>query len=340
MSEIQELTKTQQSSSITVQQSFSMGIGDRARVPQLPSNRSLAGQLRELPRPAWLPKAQWPFQTMGLESEGTTIAVTDVGRGPVLLFVHTGFWSFIWRDVILRLAADFRCVWFDAPGTGQSERLPVARISLERASRALTTVVHALNLTDITLVFHDLGGPSGIAGAARVPDRLRGLCAVNAFAWKPSGATFRGMLALMGSAVTREFDAFTGILPRITASAFGVGRHMDEQSRQVFLSGIGRQGARAFHGYMRDARTSQGIYEQVQHALNGPFRQLPLLTIFGQRNDPLGFQPGWKKLFPDAQQVVVSKGNHFPMCDDPDLVASSIREFYRDRIAPTLGRGN
>jgi len=115
----------------------------------------------------------WPFQTSALE--GSKIAVTDVGRGPVLLFVHTGFWSFIWRDVILRLAPDFRCVCFDAPGTGQSDRLPTSSISLERASRALTAVIEALNLTDITLVFHDLGGPSGIAGAARMPDRIRGL---------------------------------------------------------------------------------------------------------------------------------------------------------------------
>jgi haloalkane dehalogenase len=278
----------------------------------------------------------WPFQTSTLEVEGSKIAFTDVGQGPVLLFVHTGFWSFIWRDVILRLALDFRCICFDAPGTGQSHRLPSSDVSLEKASRALTEIIQALDLRDITLVFHDLGGPSGIAGAARVPDRIRRLCAVNAFAWKPSGIPFRGMLALMGSAVTREFDVLTGILPRITASSFGVGRHMDEPSRKAFLSGIGRQGVRSFHGYLRDACKSESIYKQLDHALTGPFRRLPLLTIFGERNDPLGFQPRWKQLFRDARQVVVTKGNHFPMCDDPDLVAAAIRELHRDRAAPNL----
>ena len=133
-----------------------------------------------LRRPVWLSQSVWPFQTCALEVDGTKIAVTDVGNGPTLLFVHTGFWSFVWRDVILRLAADFRCVCFDAPGTGQSDRLPVDSIGLERASRALAGVIESLNLRDITLVFHDLGGPSGIAGAAHVPERIRGLCAVNA----------------------------------------------------------------------------------------------------------------------------------------------------------------
>jgi hypothetical protein len=61
-----------------------------------------------------------------------------------------------------------------------------------------------------------------------------------------------------------------------------------------------------------------------------------LLTIFGERNDPLGFQPRWKQLFGDADQVVVSKGNHFPMCDDPELVATSIRKLHRNRVAAAL----
>lgn len=300
------------------------------------SSYTSAAPLVPLRRPQWLPESVWPFAASALEVDGSRIAVTDIGKGPVLLFVHTGFWSFIWRDVILRLSSDFRCICFDAPGTGQSDRLPVGSISLERASRALTAVIQALNLTDITLVVHDLGGPSGIAGAARVPDRIRGLCALNAFAWKPSGMRFRLLLTLLGSAVIREFSAWTGILARVTSGDFGVGRHLNESSRKVFYAGIGRQGIRAFHGYLHDAGKAEAIYEQLDHALTGPFRRLPVLTIFGERNDPLGFQPHWKQLFSDARQLVVAKGNHFPMCDDPDLVASSIRELYLQRVAPTL----
>jgi pimeloyl-ACP methyl ester carboxylesterase len=298
--------------------------------------KSITGVLSPLPRPEWLPESVWPFQTASLKFEGCRLAVTDAGKGPVLLFVHTGMWSFIWRDVILRLSSEFRCVCFDAPGTGQSERLTVDSISLERASRAATAVICELGLRDIVLVFHDLGGLSGIAGAARTPERIRALCAVNAFAWRPSGISFLGMLTLMGSTLMREFDVLTQFAPHITKSSFGVGRNMDEPSRQAFFRGIGRQGIRAFHSYMRDARKSETIYDQVEHALAGPFKRLPLTTIFGENNDPLGFQPRWKQLYPDARQIVVAKGNHFPMCDAPDLVAASIRELYRDRVEPAL----
>jgi haloalkane dehalogenase len=268
--------------------------------------------------------------------DGTGVAITDVGRGPVLLFVHTGLWSFIWRDVIKRLSPDFRCICFDAPGTGQSYRLPSREIRLDRAARAHSAVIETMQLDDITLVFHDLGGPSGIAGAARFGDRIRGLCAVNAFAWKPTGAAFRGMLTVVGSTFLREFDVVTGLIPRIASSSFGVGRHLDDESRAAFVAGIGRQGIRAFHSYLRDARKTRTIYSKLEEALRGPFRRLPMVTIFGEHNDPLGFQPRWKALFPDARQVVVSKGNHFPMCDDPELVASTIRDFHYRHVAPTI----
>ena len=285
-----------------------------------------------LRRPAWLSAAVWPFESAAIDIDGHRLAFTDVGEGPVLLFAHTGFWSFIWRDVMQRLSPEFRCVCFDAPGTGRSDRLPASDISLERASQGLNALVRALDLRDVTLVFHDLGGPSGLAGAAQLPERFRGLCAVNTFAWKPSGLPFRFMLGLMGSAAMREFDAVTGILPRITGSAFGIGRRMDRDSIEAFVAGIGRQGVRSFHSYMRDAANASELYERVDEALSGSFRRLPLLTIFGERNDPLGFQPRWKHLFPDARQVVVSRGNHFPMCDDPDLVASSVREWHRECV--------
>ncbi len=295
--------------------------------------RRYASRTTPFARPDWLPESVWPFDTFGLETGDSTIAVTDVGSGPALLFVHCGLWSFVWRDVMMRLASDFRCIAFDAPGTGRSAKLPGDAITLGRAARAVDSVVEGLALEDYTLVVHDLGGPAGIAGAARTSGQVRGIAAINTFGWEPSGALFRGMLALMGSAPIRELDVLTGFLPRITQTPFGVGRHLDSASRRAFFAGVGHSGRRAFHYYMRDARNCDALYEQVGEALRGPFAKLPLVTIFGERNDPLGFQPRWKEMFRDLRQVVVAKGNHFPMCDDPDLVAQTIRSWHRERVA-------
>ena len=308
-------------------------IKDRSNAP---SSRSASGKVKALARPEWLREAQWPFRTSSLEYDGTQIAFTDVGNGPVLLFVHTGMWSFIWRDVLTILSPTFRCICFDAPGTGRSAWLPASKVNLTNAAQAARGIIEELDLQGLTLIVHDLGGPSGLAGASNVAERIRGIVAVNAFAWKPSGTAFRGMLSMMGNPVMREFDVLTNAIPKLTATSFGVGRHLDQDSRRAFLAGIRQHTIRPFHYYMESAQGSENLYAQIESALTGSFRNLPLLTIFGERNDPLGFQPRWKQLFPDAQQIVVAKGNHFPMCDDPELVASTIRTWHRQQVLPHL----
>jgi haloalkane dehalogenase len=285
-----------------------------------------------LPHPAWLPRRNWPFHTFGIESNGSRIAVTETGCGPVLLFVHVGTWSFIWLDLVTHLAPDFRCVFFDAPGNGQTQDVAGSEVTLAGAARAVEAVIAALDLVDFTLVAHDLGGPAAIAAVAATPQRVRGIVAMNAFAWRPSGTPFRGMLALMGSTFMRELDVLTGFIPRITATSFGVGRHMDQPSRAAFFAGMGSRGRRAFHDYLRDARHCDDLYRTADCALRGSLAHVPLLTIFGERNDPLGFQPRWKELYPGARQVVVANGNHFPMCDAPDFVAATIRNWHREEL--------
>ena len=301
---------------------------------ELSGRRGARSHVKPLIRPSWLPESVWPFQTFGIGVDDTMIAFTDVGDHdcPALLFVHTGMWSFIWRDVISRLATDFRCIALDAPGTGQSSPMPASSITLENSARAVNGLIEGLELENLTLVVHDLGGPAGLAGAARTPERVRGIVAINAFGWKPAGALFRGMLALMGSAPVREFDVMTGFIPRLTATNFGVGRHFDRASRDTFRAALGHDGRRAFHRYLNDARSCDELYARISSALAGPFAKLPLLTIFGERNDPLGFQPRWKQIFPNARQLVVAKGNHFPMCDDPDLVANAIRTWHAEHV--------
>jgi haloalkane dehalogenase len=276
--------------------------------------------------PAWLPRQVWPFETTQVDVDGSAIAIADAGSGPVLLF-YTGIGSFVWRDVMLRLSADFRCVVLDPPGIGLSAPVPRSETTLARSSRAVAAAIQALDLRNVTLVVHDTGCPPALAAAARTPDRIRAIVGVNTFGWKPAGPAFRGMLAMMGSPVMRRIDVATGLLARVTSTAFGVGRHLDDASRRAYRAGLARSMG-AFHDYLRDARFSEGIYDELARGLAGPLRRLPLLTIFGERNDPLGFQPQWKRLFPDCRQITIPKGNHFPMCDDPDLVAHAIRAWY------------
>jgi len=297
------------------------------------TNRVLSPAFDTLARPDWLPRQVWPFESFGVPSGGSRLAVTDTGSGPTLLFVHVGTWSFVWRDLVNRLRSDFRCVFFDAPGNGRTEDRPGGRVSIQRASLAVSDVIAALGLTGITVVMHDLGGPTTLAAIAEIPEQIRGIVAMNTFGWRPDVLPLRFMLALMGNSLVREINVATGFLPRIASTAFGVGRRLDQPSRAAFRAGVGARGRRAFHDYVQDARHGYRLYPAIDRALRGPLVGTPFLSIFGERNDPFGFQPRWKALFPHARQEIIAGGNHFPMCDDPDFCARVIREWHREHVA-------
>jgi pimeloyl-ACP methyl ester carboxylesterase len=85
-----------------------------------------------------------------IDAGGSAIAVSEAGQRPVLLF-YTGIGSFIWRDVMVRLSSDFRCITLDPPGIGHSDPVPRVDTTLRTSSCTLSGVIGALGLTDITL---------------------------------------------------------------------------------------------------------------------------------------------------------------------------------------------
>jgi pimeloyl-ACP methyl ester carboxylesterase len=273
----------------------------------------------------------WPFATTSIDADGWKLAMTDVGRGAPILFVHVPFGSFLWRHVVQRLRADHRCISVDAPGTGRSVPVPAEAISLESAARAVTNVIDTLDLQNLTLVFHDLGGIAALAAAARRPERIAALVAVNTFGWHPSRA-LDIMLRIVGSGLVTSIDVRWRVIARLTSSGFGAGRNAGESTRERILATLDRRALRAFHLYIREARRATALYSEIETALHGSLRDRPLLTIFGERNDPFGFQRRWKELFPGALQIVVPGGNHFPMCDDPDLFAASIKTWLHEGV--------
>lgn len=286
-------------------------------------------------RPAWLPHHVWPYDIRTAHLDDDTIAYTDAPAGQAgaatLLFVHDGFWSFIWAPLLSELPG-FRRVTLDFPGAGLSPTRGAAP-SLAHDSVVLERLVDHLGLRDVTLVVHDLGGAVGLSMAARRPELIRGLVMVNTFAWPPDATGLRTMLGFMGSRPVTGLDVATNLVPRLSSTRFGVGRHLDREGRAALLGPFRDRGPRRrFHGLMAAARREHGLFEQIEGALRTTLSDRPVLTIFGERNDPFGFQPRFREMFPDAEELVIAGGNHFPMADDPELVATTIADWHDRRV--------
>lgn len=286
-------------------------------------------------RPAWLPADVWPFELRSMDRGAGRVSFTDVGRGQPLMFCHAGMWSFLWRDVILALSRQYRCVTFDPPGSGLSERIAPERRTLAAVRDTIRELVQILELDGMTLVLHDLGGPTALAAVSERPERVGGIAAVNTFGWKPTGVLLRTMLAVFGSWWMCDIDASTGWLPAASTTRFGVGRHLDRPSRRAFRQGMDREARRTTHLLFRSARRSEQVFAEAAHAVE-VMADRPVLTVFGQLGDYLRFRPKWRARFDAITEVTIPRGLHFPMSDAPKLTAEAIDRWHRDHVAPSI----
>lgn len=283
-------------------------------------------------RPEWLGAETYPFELSTMRVAAGDVTYVDVGAGPILLFVHAGMWSFVFSDVIERLQSDFRCVTLDFPGYGLSASAEV-ELGTPQLADVLEEFVERLDLTDVTLVVHDLGGPVGLAAAARAPGRYEGIVLANTFAWTPDTPGLRAMMRIMSNRLVRSIDVATNFVPWLTSTRFGVGRHLGRSGRAAFLGPFrDRNVRRRFHDAMRTLIADPEFTDSVELATRTSLARMPVLSVFGQRNDPFGFQPRHERTFEDHEGVIVPQGNHFPMMDDPDLFVRSLRDWHSRKV--------
>jgi pimeloyl-ACP methyl ester carboxylesterase len=121
------------------------------------------------------------------------------------MLVSAGQWSFMFRDVILRLRRQFRCLTFDFPGSGLSPDAPGCDHSVRANAQILDGFIDAVDLQDVTMVVHDVGGPLGFLVATRRPERFRALVISNAFGWPLAGyRAVRRTLKVVGQPAIRR----------------------------------------------------------------------------------------------------------------------------------------
>ncbi len=282
-------------------------------------------------RPEWLPPEEFPFQLHSLDLPSGEVSYIDEGEGPTLLFVHAGLWSFIWRDAIVRLQKDFRTIALDFPGFGLAADTDID-LTIPDLSTVLAEFVAELDLSDVTLVAHDLGGPVALGAAAVDPGRYQALVLTNTFAWEPDKGSLRAMLRTMGSRPVAWLDAATNFFVRMTVSI--VGRHLSPAGKKAFRGPYhDRSRRRRIHLLMRSALNSTEHMARVEAATRGVLNDRPVLTIFGKYNDPWRFQDRHAATFPDHEGIVAPNGFHFPMTVDPDLFVETIRNWWQRRVA-------
>ena len=139
----------------------------------------------------------------------------------------------------------------------------------------------------------------------------------------------------MSGRVFAFLNDWVNLLARVTSSSYGAGRHLTAMEKRAFRAPyrdrVVRRNAVAM---LRDSTQANDYLRRLDQTLRVPLSGLPLLLVFGD-NSPTYKErvpAAWMARFPQARLVLVKGGHHFPMGDDPDLVADAIRSWWRGSV--------
>jgi haloalkane dehalogenase len=151
------------------------------------------------PRPAWVPDALFPFESHFAEIDGSTVHYIYEGNRPPLLMLHGNpTWSFLYREPIKSLRDRYRCIAPDHPGFGLSRAPSRYGYTPAEHTAVLEQLIERLDLSNVTMMVQDWGGPIGFAAATRHPERFSAFVIGNTWAWPKSDPVTQVASCLLG----------------------------------------------------------------------------------------------------------------------------------------------
>jgi haloalkane dehalogenase len=283
-------------------------------------------------RPAWVDAELFPFQNRFVNIDGHTVHYVDEGSGPTLLFLHGNpTWSFVYRDVIRTLRNEFRCIALDYPGFGLSTARPGYRFLPEEHAQIVTAFVDAVDLTGVTLVAQDWGGPIGLATVEQRPAAFEGLVLANTWAWPITGDLhFEVFSHLMGGPLERLLISRFNLFVNAMIPAGHRLRKPTAVEMAHYCQAMPTPGRReASAALPRRITARRAFLADVETGL-ADVASLPTLIVWGDADFAFRAKERqrWGQVFADHHTVIVEGAGHFVQSDAPDQFAAAIREWW------------
>jgi pimeloyl-ACP methyl ester carboxylesterase len=259
---------------------------------------------------------------------------------PTILLLH-GFpaSSFMFRDLMPQLAADFHVIAPDYPGFGQSSAPNVKSFNytFDNLATLIEKLTVAKGLTKYAIYVQDYGSPVGFRLAVRNPGKITALIVQNGNAYLEGLSELAMPLKTYGETRDPETaELLRGILkPEITRYQYIYGAKDPERISpdtwthdQALLDRPGNADVQLalFADYSTNVRSYPAWHEYLRR------HQPPTLIVWG-RNDPyftLKNIDGFRRDLMDPE-IHILDGGHFALEEYTTEIASHIRKFFVTR---------
>ena len=282
--------------------------------------------------------AKDPYQRKRTKVLDSDMAYVDTGSGDPVVFLHGNpTSSYLWRNVIPRVAQAHRCLAPDLIGMGDSGKNPAGSYRFVDHARYLDAWFEALGLTrNVTLVVHDWGSALGFYWAHRHPERVKALAYMEAvvqtlrWATWPEAARqiFQALRSPAGEEMVLQKNTFVErILPASVLRKLS-DEEMAVYRRPYLEAGESRRPTLTWPRQIPIDGEPADVTRIVDaYAAWLARSDIPKLFV---NADPGAILTGQQREFcrswPNQTEVTV-RGNHFVQEDSPAEIAQAIVEF-------------
>jgi cis-3-alkyl-4-acyloxetan-2-one decarboxylase len=284
----------------------------------------------------------YPFQPGRFNRNGHQLSYLDEGVGEPVVMVHGNpTWSFYFRNLVLALREQYRCIVPDHIGCGRSDQPASTEYDYSLQSRIddLEALLNSLDLkSKITLVVHDWGGMIGMGYAARHPERIKNIVATNTgctalpkskpFPW----SLWLGRNTALGAWLILKRNYFC-----LKAATWCVTRKpLPADVREMYLKPYDTPEHRvAILKFVQTIPLSQNdpgysIVKGVEASL-AKFAHVPTLLLWGLKDFVFDhhFLAEWQRHFPHAQTQTWADCGHYLLEDATEEAIDRIKLFLK-----------
>ncbi len=259
-----------------------------------------------------------------IDTGGITLNVREAGNGPLMLFFH-GITanSAVFAPLMTRLSYRFTTIAVDQRGHGKSGK-PESGYNADDFANDIAALIRSLDKGPAILVGHSLGARNSVTAAAKYPDLVRSVIAID-FTPYIEPEVFDALEARVnaGDQLFENLQAVEAYLanryPNIPADAI---RIRAESGYQPVDGGL-----RPLASPTAMAQTAKGLRSDLTPA----YREVkkPVLIIRGELSKLVSAAALAKtsRLRPDLPVVVVPNADHYVNEVSPDITLKAITNF-------------
>jgi len=246
-------------------------------------------------------------------------------NNPTLFFIH-GFLgsSYDWIEMIRYYDDNYHVIAIDLPGFGASEKSLNYNYSRENQADTVIELIKSLQLKDVTLVGHSMGGMISLMSAYREPNLIKELVLIGSAGLESGGSPRALPLFVYDYVVNNYYIQRTLFNTAYSPSEVEAGLVTDQMFKEMYYY-TSKIPAEVFAKFSLDA---DGGY------LNGKFESImqPTLLIWGSDDGFVSVENGYimDQRLPNSTLAVIDQAGHLPFDTVLPEVIALINDFLNN----------